>query len=76
MWFRAEIAELNRSGSEHLYLSLVEEREGRPVAKMKASIWRNQLQRIREELGEAADQVLAAVRDRFYGQVTTTRCGA
>lgn len=71
MWFRAEIAELNRSGSEHLYLSLVEEREGRPVAKMKASIWRNQLQRIREELGEAADQVLAAGSEIvFSGQVT------
>ena len=71
MWLRAEIAELNRSGSEHLYLSLVEEREGRPVAKMKASIWRNQLQRIREELGEAADQVLAAGSEIvFSGQVT------
>ena len=71
MWFRAEIAELSRSGAGHLYLSLVEELAGKPVAKMKATIWQGQLRSIRQELGELADQVLSEGSEIvFSGQVT------
>lgn len=71
MWFRAEIAELSRSGAGHLYLSLVEEQAGRPVAKMKATIWQGQLRNIRQELGDLADQVLSEGSEIvFSGQVT------
>lgn len=71
MWFRAEIAELSRSGAGHLYLSLVEEQAGKPVAKMKATIWQGQLRNIRQELGDLADQVLSEGSEIvFSGQVT------
>ncbi|MEY3009836.1 MAG: exodeoxyribonuclease large subunit [Bacteroidota bacterium] len=58
LWFRAEISQVKGSGLGHVYLDLVEEEQGTQLAAMKATIWRDQHQRILQELGDAAGDVL------------------
>ncbi|MDA0728563.1 MAG: exodeoxyribonuclease VII large subunit [Bacteroidetes bacterium] len=58
LWFRAEISQVKGSGAGHVYLDLVEEEQGAQVAAMKATIWRDQHQRILQELGDAASDIL------------------
>ena len=59
MWFRAEIAKITKSPAGHVYLELVEEMNGQRLAMMRGTIWKSQHDRVREALGESADQVLA-----------------
>lgn len=46
VWLVAEIAELRVAGAGHCYLDLVEKRENRIVARMRANIWKFQYDRI------------------------------
>ena len=59
MWFRAEIAKITKSPAGHVYLELVEEMNGQRLAMMRGTIWKSQHDRVRDTLGESADQVLA-----------------
>jgi exodeoxyribonuclease VII large subunit len=46
IWLVAEIAEIRLAGAGHCYLDLVEKREGKIVARMRANIWKFQYERI------------------------------
>ena len=46
IWLVAEIAEMRLAGAGHCYLDLVEKKEGRIVARMRANIWKFQYDRI------------------------------
>ena len=46
IWLVAEIAEMRIAGAGHCYLDLVEKREDRIVARMRANIWKFQYERI------------------------------
>ncbi len=46
IWLVAEIAEMRIAGAGHCYLDLVEKRENRIVARMRANIWKFQYDRI------------------------------
>lgn len=60
LWFKAEISKLTSSPSGHVYLDLVEEVDGQRLAVMRGTLWKSQHAVVREALGDAADQVLAA----------------
>ncbi len=56
---KAEILSISPGiGSKTVYLDLVEEAEGRQNAKMRGIIWASNGQRILEELGDEAPQIL------------------
>ncbi|MDR0228275.1 MAG: exodeoxyribonuclease VII large subunit [Flavobacteriaceae bacterium] len=57
-WIRVEISKLNIDRKGHLYLELVESREGQTLAKCRATIWKRNANLIMEELGDSAMQVL------------------
>lgn len=46
VWLVAEIAEMRVAGAGHCYLDLVEKRENRIVARIRANIWKFQYDRI------------------------------
>lgn len=46
IWLVAEIAEMRIAGAGHCYLDLVEKRDNRIVARMRANIWKFQYDRI------------------------------
>lgn len=60
LWLvRAEIVQINgKLGQRTVYVDLVEESEGRQNAKMRGIIWASSGQRILEELGKEAHQIL------------------
>ena len=56
---RAEIVKVNGTlGNGHVYLDLIDESEGVKQAAMRGVIWRQNGQRIKEELGDDLPQVL------------------
>lgn len=55
-WIKAEIAQFKVKN--HAYLELVEHKEGQKVAVMRANIWNSNYQRIRQELGREAGNIL------------------
>jgi len=55
-WVRAEIASVRPN--RHMYLVLVEHREGRKVAVLPAMIWSSVLERLRSSLGSEFGNVL------------------
>jgi exodeoxyribonuclease VII large subunit len=57
-WIEAEIAYIQEHRSGHLFLELVDQREGRIHAKAQAVIWRSAAEAIRAELGAEAPNVL------------------
>jgi exodeoxyribonuclease VII large subunit len=58
-WVQAEIAAINHHRSGHLYLELVDERDGLVLAKAQAVLWKDDAARVREALGAEADRILA-----------------
>ncbi len=58
VWIEAEIAALQEHRSGHLFLELVDQREGQIHAKAQAVVWRSDAERIRAELGAEAPSVL------------------
>ena len=46
IWLIAEIAEMRIAGAGHCYLDLVEKKDGRILARMRANIWKFQYERI------------------------------
>lgn len=57
-WVRAEVASLRFHNQGHAYLDLVEEQSGKALARVRAMIWKEQLEELREELGPDFNQVL------------------
>lgn len=55
-WVKAEIAQLDHK--RHMYLELVEHRNGARVAVMRAILWQNVLGSVRQELGVEFDNIL------------------
>lgn len=58
VWLVAEIAELRVAGAGHCYLDLVEKRENRIVARMRANIWKFQYDRITSNFFSATGSTL------------------
>jgi exodeoxyribonuclease VII large subunit len=59
-WVKAEIHKLNKYPSGHAFPELVEKEEGKIVAQMNGSIWKQNLQRIEKIF---ADQVQEPLKD-------------
>ena len=59
-WVKAEIHKLNKYPSGHAFPELVEKKEGKIVAQMNGSIWKQNLQRIEKIF---ADQVQEPLKD-------------
>lgn len=57
-WLKSEISNINFHSSGHCYIDLVENKEGRTIAKCSATIWSNNVQNIRHELGEDFKNIL------------------
>ncbi|MDR2222813.1 MAG: exodeoxyribonuclease VII large subunit [Flavobacteriaceae bacterium] len=57
-WIRVEISKLNLDRKGHIYLELVESKEGFTLAKCRATIWKSNANLIIEELGDSVMQVL------------------
>lgn len=69
-WIRAEIAQIKIHTSGHCYLNIVEEVDGRTLAKMQARIWSSTLIGIRNELGGDFNHILKQGNEIvFKGQV-------
>jgi exonuclease VII large subunit len=52
-WVKAEIAKVTHSRSGHVYFDLVEEHNGSRKAAIKAMLWRNTFEQVKEDLGES-----------------------
>lgn len=59
-WVRAEIANISKAKTGHIYLELVEEKNGRRYASIKGTIWASAVSRIVQELGDSAETILSA----------------
>lgn len=60
LWFKAEISKLTTGPTGHVYLDLVEEKDGRRLAVMRGTLWRGQADVVKAKLGDNADQILQA----------------
>ena len=58
-WVRAEIASVQTKANGHCYLELVQQEDGRTVAKVKANIWRSRYAPLRAYFREATGGDLA-----------------
>lgn len=75
VWLVAEIAEMRIAGAGHCYLDLVEKKDNRIVARMRANIWKFQYDRIATQFFAATGsslqkgmKVLFAVSISFHEQ--------
>ena len=57
-WVKAEIAKVTHSRSGHVYFDLVEERNGSRKAAIKAMLWHNTFEKVKEDLGESYTSVI------------------
>ena len=57
-WLKSEISQIKENRSGHMYLDLIEQKEGRIIAKSKANIWSSDLVSIRRELGNEFSNVM------------------
>ncbi|EHO15256.1 MULTISPECIES: exodeoxyribonuclease VII large subunit [Myroides] len=57
-WLRAEIGQLKEDRKGHLYLELVEHKDGVVLAKCRANIWQSNAYVIKKTLGENANEIL------------------
>ena len=57
-WVKAEIAKVTHSRSGHVYFDLVEEHNGSRKAAIKAMLWRNTFEQVKEDLGEYYTSVI------------------
>ncbi|MFT7589565.1 MAG: exodeoxyribonuclease VII large subunit, partial [Limisphaerales bacterium] len=57
-WIRAEIAQIDKSGSGHHYLELIDNKNDQVRAKSRAMIWADDYARIKRELGDEVSHVL------------------
>jgi len=57
-WVKAEIAKVTHSRSGHVYFDLVEEHSGSRKAAIKAMLWRNTFEQVKEDLGESYTSVI------------------
>ncbi|MDB4787378.1 exodeoxyribonuclease VII large subunit [Flavobacteriales bacterium] len=64
-WVRAEISQRNFKG-KHVYLDLVEEKEGSRLAQLRGTIWGGRLEAIRAALGKEFDEVLKPGREIVF----------
>jgi len=64
-WVRAEISQRSSKG-RHVYLDLVEERDGNKLAQLRGTIWAGRLEAIRETLGKEFDEVLKPGREIVF----------
>ena len=66
-WVKAEIAGINHQ--RHVYMELVEHRQGMRVAVMRGIIWQPTMRSVRETLGEELDHVLKAGSEILFQAV-------
>ncbi len=57
-WVKAEIAKVTHSRSGHVYFDLVEESHGLRKASIKAMLWRNTFEQVKDDLGESFASVI------------------
>lgn len=50
-WLKAEISQVKEHLSGHAYIDLVEHKEAKPIARSRAMIWSNTLQKVKADLG-------------------------
>lgn len=58
VWLVAEVAELNTAASGHCYLELIEKKEEKIIARIKANIWSFQYQKIANRFYSSTGKVL------------------
>ena len=78
MWVRAEISELKRYGSGHIFLTLVEhDASGKEVAKVAATLWEGRARKIVETFCKATGADFAAgIKVLIKGRVSVNQRGA
>ena len=58
-WVKAEIANITRSKTGHVYVDFVEEKEGVRRAAIRGAIWSSAMRTIKSQLGEDTETVLS-----------------
>lgn len=58
-WVKAEIANITRSKTGHVYLDFVEERDGARKAAIRGTIWSSAMRIINSQLGDDTETVLS-----------------
>lgn len=71
-WLKAEISQIKDNRSGHVYLDLIEQSDGKIIAKSKANIWSTDLIRIKNSLGQEyanimkqGSEIMCLVEARF-----------
>tara|TARA_B110000879_G_scaffold52616_1_gene74689 strand:- start:1012 stop:2286 length:1275 start_codon:yes stop_codon:yes gene_type:complete len=57
-WVKAEIAKVTHSRSGHVYFDLVEESNGSRKATIRAMLWRDTFNKVKQDLGESYNNVI------------------
>lgn len=58
LWVVAEISNLKKHPNGHIYMDLVEMREGKTIAKLQGNIWSSRLAVIKEKIGNDLENIL------------------